>query len=122
VQTNENKFELVAPSYLRHIIVIMTEMGLRPYKDLLPMLKSQVDLENRVAHISESRTGNRIGEMPTAELALKAFREQVEESAGSEYLFHRLTARGTKPFLGNVPPNGVTAHGVWHLSFLPKAR
>ena len=80
----------------------MTEMGLRPYKELLPMLKSQVDLENRLVHISESKTENGIGEMPMTELAHKALKEQVEESAGSEYLFPRPTARGTKPYLGNV--------------------
>jgi integrase len=100
--SEQERIELVAPSYLRHIIVIMTEMGLRPYKELLPMLKSQVDLENRLVHISESKTENGIGEMPMTELAHKALKEQVEESAGSEYLFPRPTARGTKPYLGNV--------------------
>lgn len=82
--------------------MIMTEMGLRPYKELLPMLKSQVDLENRLVHISESKTDNGIGEMPMTELAHKAFKEQVAEAASSEYLFPRLTARGTKSYLGNV--------------------
>jgi hypothetical protein len=61
--------ELVAPSYLKHIIVIMTEMGLRPQRELLPMLKSQIDLENRLVHISDSKTPTGIGDMPMTNLA-----------------------------------------------------
>ena len=100
--SEQERIELVAPSYLKHIIVIMTEMGLRPYKELLPMLKSQVDLENRLVHISDSKTENGIGDMPMTELAYTALKEQVEEAVGSEYLFPRLTERGSKPYLGSV--------------------
>jgi hypothetical protein len=59
--TEQERIEFVAPSYLRHVIVIMVEMGLRPYRELLPMLKCQVDLENRLVHISDSKTDNGIG-------------------------------------------------------------
>lgn len=64
----------VAPSYLKHIVVIMVEMGLRPYRELLPMLKSKVDLENRLVHISDSKTDNGIGDMPMTEPAYAAFK------------------------------------------------
>ena len=40
------RLEACAPVYLRNIIVIMVEMGLRPYRELIPMRKEQVDLEN----------------------------------------------------------------------------
>ena len=51
--SEQERVEMVAPSYLRHVVIIMTEMGLRPYKELLPMRREQVDLENRL--ISRSR-------------------------------------------------------------------
>jgi len=83
----QERIELVAPSYLKHIIVIMTEMGLRPQRELLPMLKSRIDLENRLVHISDSKTSTGIGDMPMTDLAYAAFKEQVQEAVGSEYLF-----------------------------------
>jgi integrase len=100
--TEQERIELVAPNYLRHVIVMMTEMGLRPYRELLPMLKSQVDLENRLVHISDSKTDNGIGEMPMTEPAYAAFEEQIKEAVGSEYLFPRRTERGSKPYLGSL--------------------
>ncbi len=103
------RIEFVAPSYLRHIVVIMVEMGLRPYRELLPMLKSKVDLENRLVHISDSKTDNGIGDMPMTEPAYAAFKEQIEQTPGSDYLFPRLTERGSKPYLCNVKKAWSTA-------------
>jgi integrase len=100
--SEQERIELVAPSYLRHVIVIMTEMGLRPYRELLPMLKSQVDLENRIAHIPDSKTENGIADMPMTEPAYTAFKGQMEAAVGSEYLFPRVTERGTKPYLKSL--------------------
>jgi len=97
--SEQARIELVAPSYLRHVVVIMTEIGLRPYRELLPMLKSQVDLENGLVHVSDSKTDNGIGDMPITEPAYSAFKEQIEQTPGSKYLFPRLTARGSKPYL-----------------------
>lgn len=77
----------------------MTEMGLRPYRELLPMLKSQVDLENGLVHVSDSKTTNGIGDMPMTELAYGAFQEQMADTAPSESLFPRLTKSGSKPYL-----------------------
>ena len=100
--SEQDRIELVAPSYLKHIVVIMTEMGLRPQKELLPMLKSQVDLENRVVHIPDSKTPTGIGDMPMTELAYAAFKQQMQQAGSSEYLFPRLTDRGRKPYLCSV--------------------
>ena len=50
----------------------------------------------------DSKTENGIGDMPMTELAYTSFKQQVEDAMGSEYLFPRLTERGSKPYLGNV--------------------
>ena len=100
--SEQERIEFLAPSYLKHIIVIMTEMGLRPQKELLPMLKFQVDLQNRLVHIADSKTESGIGDMPMTELAYTAFKRQMEDAADSDYLFPRLTERGTKPYLCSV--------------------
>ena len=80
----------------------MPQSHIGPYKELLPMLKSQVDLENRVVHVSDSKTENGIGDMPMTEQAYTAFKEQVEDAGPSEYLFPRLTKHGRTPHLSNV--------------------
>jgi integrase len=100
--SEQERIELVAPSYLKHVVVIMTETGLRPFKELMPTLKSQVDLENRLVHIADSKTENGIGDMPLTEPAYAAFREQMEEAVGSDYLFPRRTTRGRKPYLRSL--------------------
>ncbi|HTV56558.1 MAG TPA: tyrosine-type recombinase/integrase [Terriglobia bacterium] len=100
--SEQERIEVVAHSYLRHVVVIMTETGLRPFKELIPMLKSQVDLENRLVHVSDSKTENGIGDMPLTEPAYAAFKEQMEEAVGSDYLFPRRTARGRKPYLRSL--------------------
>jgi integrase len=100
--SEQERIEFFASSYLKHVDVIMTEMGLRPYRELLPMLKSQVDLENQLVHISDSKTESGIGDMPMTEPAYNAFKDQIDQTTGSEYLFPRLTERGSKPYLCNV--------------------
>lgn len=54
--SEQERIEFFAPSYLRNVVIIMAEMGLRPYKELLCMQKSQVDLENDGVHIPDSKT------------------------------------------------------------------
>lgn len=107
--SEQERIEFVAPIYLKHVVVIMTEMGLRPYRELLPMLKSQVDLENRVAHIPDSKTENGIADMPMTEPAYAAFKEQIEQTPGCDYLFPRLTDRGAKPYLCSLKKTWRTA-------------
>ena len=44
--SEQQKIEFGAPGYLRNVIRIITATGLRIYKELTPMKKEQVDLEN----------------------------------------------------------------------------
>src|ERR1700676_4063329 len=71
--TEQAKIEIAAPGYLRNIVVIIAEMGLRYKKELLPMTKGQIDLENGLVHIAESKTVNGIGDMPLTKAARDAF-------------------------------------------------
>jgi integrase len=72
-------------NFLRNIVVIISETGLRYKKELLPMKKAQVDLENAIVHIADSKTVNGIGDMPMTPEAREAFQRQIEETPGSEY-------------------------------------
>src|SRR6266481_8686044 len=47
----QQQIEFQAPEYLRNIIRIITETGRRVYKELMPMKKDQVNLENAVVWI-----------------------------------------------------------------------
>jgi integrase len=71
------RIEFQAPEYMRNIIRIITESGLRVYKELMPIRKVQVDLENAVVWIPDSKTPNGIAEVPLTELALEEFRDQM---------------------------------------------
>lgn len=64
IASEQSRIEMLAPDYLRNAVVILVEMGLRPYKELMPIKKSQIDLENSLVHISDSKTPNGIGDMP----------------------------------------------------------
>jgi site-specific recombinase XerC len=44
--SEQQKIEFKAPDYKRNVIRIVTETGLRIYKELTPMKKDQLDLEN----------------------------------------------------------------------------
>jgi integrase len=85
--SEQQRVEFQAPEYLRNIIRIITETGLRVYKELMPMKKEQVDLENAVAWIPDSKTPNRIAEVPLTDLASEAFREQIRISGSGPWLF-----------------------------------
>jgi integrase len=79
--------EADAPEYLRNIVKIITETGLRVYKELMPMKKEQLDLANAMAWIPDSKTPNGVAEVPLTPLALEAFRDQMRLSPCSPYLF-----------------------------------
>jgi integrase len=100
--TEQAKIELAAPSYLRNIVVIISELGLRYKKELLPMKKEQVDLENGLVHIADSKTANGIGDMPLTEVAREAFRRQMEETPGTEYLFPSPKPGARRPYMTNL--------------------
>ena len=76
-----------APRYLCNVVRIITETGLRVYKELLSMKKEQVDLANAVVWIPDSKTPNGVGELPLTNLALQAFRDQIALAGKGDYLF-----------------------------------
>lgn len=98
--SEQTRIEFHAPSYLKNAIVILVETGLRPYKELLPLRKSQVDLENCVVHIADSKTSNGIGDMPLTELAGQAFKSQIDSTPSTEeYVFPSIRKPSSKPHL-----------------------
>jgi len=97
--SEQAKIEFNAPGYLRNVIVIMTEMGLRPVKELMPMQKSKIDLENSLVHIPDSKTPSGVADMPMTELAQQAFKAQIDATPGSEYLFPSPNPHARKPYL-----------------------
>ena len=81
--TEQEKIEIAAPSYLRNIVVIISEMGLRYKKELLPMKKEEVDLENGLVHIADSKTTNGIGDMPLTQAgSAEAVHDQSPQDLG----------------------------------------
>jgi integrase len=85
--SEQQQIESHAPVHLGNIIRIITETGLRIYKELLPMKKDQVDFVNSVVWIPESKTPNGIAELPVTKLALDAIRNQIAISGNGEFLF-----------------------------------
>jgi integrase len=75
------------PEYLKNVVQIITETGLRVYKELIPMKKDQVDLQNSVVWIPDSKTPNGIAEVPLTPLAVEAFRRQMAIAPDSPFLF-----------------------------------
>jgi integrase len=96
--SEQARIEFCAPDYLRDAVVILVEMGLRPYKELMPMKKQQVDLENGVVHIPDSKTTSGVADMPMTDLAREAFRRRMEAVPDSEYVFPSWKP-GSKPHL-----------------------
>ena len=85
--SEQQKVEFSAPVYLRNVIRIITETGLRVYKELASMRKEHVDLDNAVLWISDSKTPNGAAEVPLTEIAAEAFRSQMAISGPGPYLF-----------------------------------
>lgn len=85
--SEQQLIEFQAPEYLRNIIRMITETGLRVYKELLPMKKDQVDLENAVVWIPDSKTPNGIAEVPLTKIAVGAFRDQIRIAGPGPWLF-----------------------------------
>ncbi len=51
------------------------------------MKKEQLDVENRVVWIPDSKTANGVAEVPLTDVAIAAFRSQMAISGHSSYLF-----------------------------------
>ena len=82
------------------------------------MKKDQVDLENGVVWIPDSKTANGIAEVPLTDIAIKAFRDQCVPFGESPWLFpseenssgHRKdtengVARGSPPSESSILPD-----------------
>lgn len=100
--SEQARIEMAAPGYLKNLVIMMTEMGLRPFKELLPIKKSQVDLENSIVSLFESKTPSGIGDMPMTKLAHEAFKAQIEATQGFEYLFPTPSKRAKKPYITSL--------------------
>jgi len=85
--SEQQTIESHGPQHLRNIIRIITETGLRVYKELTPMKKDQVDLHNAVVWIPDSKTPNGIAEVPLTSLAIEAFKSQMAISGDGPFLF-----------------------------------
>ena len=85
--SEQQRIELHAPPYLRNVIRIITETGLRVYKELAPVRKDQVDLANAVVWIPDSKTPTGVGEVPLTDLAVEAFRSQLLLAGPGPWLF-----------------------------------
>src|SRR5581483_4767103 len=75
--SEQQRIEAAAPEHLRNAIRIITETGLRVYRELTPMKKDQIDIENRKVWIPDSKTPNGVAEVPLTELAVEAFVDQL---------------------------------------------
>ncbi len=69
------------------MIRIITETGLRVYKELASMKKEQVDLANKVVFITDSKTPTGVADVPLTDIALEAFRSQIEVAGPGQWLF-----------------------------------
>jgi integrase len=85
--SEQQRIEAEAQVYLKNAIRIITETGLRVYKELTPMKKEQVDLHNAVVWIPDSKTPNGVAEVPLTELAVNAFTDQMQIAGNGPYLF-----------------------------------
>jgi integrase len=103
--SEQQSIERQAPEYVRNIIRIITETGLRVYKELMPMRKEQVDLANAFVWIPDSKTPNGVAEVPLTDLALRAFRNQIRLSGPGPWLF---------PSDENPTGHQKTLKTVWH--------
>ena len=100
--SEQARLEACAPLHLRNIIAIMVEMGLRPYRELISMRKEQVDLENGIVHLPDSKTVNGIADMPMTDRARQAFASQMKQSGDSDYLFPSPRMESSKPHIATV--------------------
>src|SRR5215472_14797903 len=85
--SEQQRIEAHAPEYLRNIIRIISETGLRVYKELLPMKKEQLDFINKTVWIPDSKTPSGVAELPLTEVAIQAFRSQMRLAGPGEQLF-----------------------------------
>src|SRR5580658_10764768 len=102
--SEQQRIERQSPQFLRNIVRIVTETGLRINRELLSMRKDQVDIANATDWIPDSRTENGLAEVPLTPIAVDAFRNQLSLAGPGDWLFpsHRTAGQHYK-----------SAKGVW---------
>jgi integrase len=85
--SEQQKIERHGPVYLRNVIRIITETGLRVYKELASMRKDRVDLANKVVFVEDSKTPTGVADVPLTDIAAEAFRSQIEIAGPGPWLF-----------------------------------
>jgi integrase len=85
--SEQQRIESCGPQYLRNVIRIITETGLRIYKELISMRQDQVDMQNAFVWIPDSKTPTGVAEVPLSSLAVEAFKNQMAIAGGSPFLF-----------------------------------
>lgn len=103
--SEQQMIEFHAPDYLWNVVRIITETGLRVYKELTSMKKDQVDLGNAVVWIPDSKTPNGVAEVPLTPLAAQALQDQLRIAGPGLYLF---------PSDKNQSGHQRTLKTVWH--------
>ncbi|MFZ0758335.1 MAG: tyrosine-type recombinase/integrase [Candidatus Sulfotelmatobacter sp.] len=103
--SEQQRIEFHGPEYLKNAVQMITETGLRVYKELTPMKKDQVDLQNAVVWIPDPKTPNGTAEVTLTPLAIEAFRRQMTIAGDSPFLF---------PSDLNRSGHQTTFKTVWH--------
>jgi integrase len=85
--SEQQLIERHAAERLRNVVRIISDTGLRVYKELLPLKKEEVALLNAKVLISDSKTPNGVAELALTELAIQTFRNHVLLAGTGEYLF-----------------------------------
>jgi integrase len=85
--SEQQRIESHASECLRNAVRIITETGLRVYKELTPVRKDQVDIQNAVVWIPDSKTPNGVAEVPLSSLAIQAFISQMAITGEGPFLF-----------------------------------
>ena len=101
------KIEFHAPEYLKNLIQIITETGLRIYKELAPLRKENVDLENGILWVPDSKTANGVAEVPLTTIAVQALQRQLAIAGPGPYVF---------PSENNPEEHQKTFKTTWHAS------
>ena len=85
--SEQQHIERHSPEHLRNVVRIITETGLRVYKELMPITREQVDLANSVLWIPDSKTSSGVAELPLTPMAVQALRDQMAIAGSGRYLF-----------------------------------
>jgi len=85
--SEQQLIEFHAPVYLANAIRIITETGLRVYRELAPMRKDQIDLANKIVWVPDSKTANGVAEVPLTDEAVQAFGSQMRVAGEGPWLF-----------------------------------